>query len=183
MTEDRELGIQVVYRASAAPQLDDELPLLQYSAAQGGSWVLWYADPAGHGVDAHVIAGELDDVDQAAEAALEWLRLRELEGRPSEDVIRALETARWYLRGELDGIAEHKDAGEAVRHLAAALAEALPAAVAASSVLPAAATTRAYWDAYLTGDPEPDADDLDEALRRQEVTYMDPYLGPRDDPA
>lgn len=73
-----------------------------------------------------------------------------------------------------------------VRYLAGVLAEGLPAAVHASDQLPAAAATRACWDAYLTGDPEPDADDLDEVLRRhgaEPAAYMDPYLSPPVDPA
>lgn len=170
MAEDRELTLRVVHRASAALPDEDELPLLQGVHHGGVRWVLWYADPAGHGLDAHVIDGELDDVDQAVESAHEWLRLRDLESRPSDDAVGALETARRYLREELDGVAEWKDASEAVRHLAAALAEALPAAVAASDVLPADATTRAYWDEYLIGYPDSDPaggdDELDEVLRR-----------------
>lgn len=66
-------------------------------------------------------------------------------------------------------MSEWKDAGELVHYLARVLAEVLPAAVHASAVLPAAAATRAYWDAYSVGDnPEPDTDGLDEALRENE---------------
>ena len=66
---------------------------------------------------------------------------------PTEDTVAALEGARRYLREQLDGEAEWKDAAALVPLLAAALVEAVPAAVAASTVLPAAAATRAYWQA------------------------------------
>lgn len=138
------------------------------------------------------VAGRLTDASAAEDLrALQAVPdlvgggVRDLDAEPAgplPDAVRALDGARRYLREELASAAEWKDAAQLVPYLAGVLAEVLPAAVHASAELPAAAATRVYWDAYMTGDPEPDADDLDEALRRQEVTYMAPYLSPPSDP-